>query len=203
MTIASLLQRHGRDEGSGFTEKMKQGPVGIVSVVADVDIGQPNQRRVPMRIGFGAIVSLVFAVGCKATDAKSARRSIDQVDTIVVNSVRPFALPVASTREASSSKSNSPIVFRRESGDSSLLANAHEILCSHRGDVTLRSGAEGEEQHILVRRRPVVAARLATPIQLVLGDSAQSLHVIAYDRDSQPVTLLSGTITTRDSTSRR
>jgi hypothetical protein len=152
-----------------------------------------------MRIYLGTIISLGLAVGCTATDTETTVRPASRVDTIVVNSVRPFALPVASARKRPAATYTSPATWRAESGDSSLLANAHEILCAHRGDVTLASAAERVQQHMLVRCRPVVAARLATPIQLVLGDSAQSLQVAAYDRDSQPVNLLSGTITILDS----
>jgi hypothetical protein len=136
-------------------------------------------------------------MGCRASDAKPALKEVGLVDTLVINSVRPFALPAPMRPGAAPSAA---AMYRWKSGDSSLLATPQTILCVHRGDVTIAGDSSDARRQIVVRCRPVVAARLATPIQMLLGDSSQMLHVAAYDRDSTPVSLLSGTVTIRDST---
>ena len=189
--------RHSHAAASAAWERNQSIIAYSLSLTAARHTLAEATARAFMRTSVIAVVGLVLMIGCSASDAKQALKSGSLVDTIVVNAVRLFALPAGSSGKATGVGTDSCLSVSLEVGRQlATRAAAIDSLCASRGRDS--RGWLGTTDSGALPARSVGATGNAG--QLILGEPSQSLQVAAYDRDGTPVSLLSGTITIRDST---
>jgi hypothetical protein len=150
----------------------------------------------------GLVTSLAVVLAGIGCSRAPARLLIGTADTVVVNSTHPVALP-RRVLDASGRVLDSlghSVTFQYTAGPAVPVSPSGTVQCTQPGDVTIRAALGALATHALVRCRPVTTLRMAGPLNLILGDSAQDLPLLALGPDGRPVELLAGQATIVDST---
>jgi len=139
----------------------------------------------------------MLAPGAAAVPAQAARLSAGASDTVIVNSVRPTALPVRALDAAGRVIAGAPIRYERLAGAALPVTADGKVTCTRAEDATVRAVLGRLTAAVFVRCRPVRHVRIPGPVQFVLGDAELSrpraLPVEAFGPDGRPVALFAGT----------
>lgn len=151
-------------------------------------------RSTAARAASVAVALIVAPLTPTACKGPPARLVAGTADTMVVNSTRRVSVPVrvldAKGRVLDSTGAGAR--FRWLSGLALPVSDSGAVTCTQRGDALVRVTRGDLTTNLLVRCRPVASLRLAGPVSLVLGDSAQDLPILALGADGMPVDLLAG-----------
>ena len=144
---------------------------------------------------------LVVAIGCSAprVDASLVRLVGGTADTVIVHSRRPHQIPVRALDDAGHDVRVSGVRFEWISGDPLNISESGSVTCPQRADAAVRASVQERATTIVLRCRSVRSVRIAGPVQLIAGDSAQAIPVEVLGADGQSVDLLTGTLTLGDS----
>lgn len=144
------------------------------------------------------IAMLVCASGCKGPPA---RLLAGTTDTVVVNNVRPVQLPIrvldSRGREL---KEMTSLRYQQVVGVSASISATGAVTCRQPGDANVHVSLGALATDVVVRCRPVRELHVQPFMTFVVGEPARELPFEAIGVDGQPVTLLTGQITVRDST---
>jgi hypothetical protein len=147
------------------------------------------------RLIFPAV--LLAAAGCKGPPA---RLVAGIADTVIVNNRRPVQLPMRVLDAAGRHLDSTGVHYQWMAGAPVSVSATGVVKCSEPGDATVRASLGSLASHVLVRCRPIRDVRTLRMVNLIVGSPAQDLPFEAVDVGGQPVTLLTGEVTVRDST---
>jgi hypothetical protein len=162
-------------------------------------------RRSPLDLirlrAWRAATVLVMASACREPEsAPPAHIIVGTADTVVVNSRLAAQIPVRVLDAEGRELPTAGARFRWAGGDSLPISALGVVTCARRADASLRVSLDGVETTARLLCRPVASVRVAGPMQLILGDSAQTLPIQALDADGTPVDLFAMRVTFTDTT---
>jgi len=144
------------------------------------------------RLGRSALLFLVAA----CVDQRPARLAAP--DTVVVNSRKATALPVDVRNAAGRVVTSTGLHYALVSGSRVQLSDKGAVTCLQPTDATIRVTRAGLSTRFVVRCRPIDGFRLPAPVRLFTTDPPRDLSAEALDLDGNPVALLAGTASVRD-----
>lgn len=157
------------------------------------------RRGEALRVVIVVILPLLGTSGCGSSASAPARITAGAADTVVVNNVRAVHVPVQVFDAAGHALSDSSVRYTWQAGEPMAVSALGTVVCSHRGDATIRATLRQLSTRIVVRCRPVAAVRFPGSLELVLGDSAQPIPFAAYGPDNRPVDIVAARVWVRDS----
>jgi hypothetical protein len=148
-----------------------------------------------------AAVAFLVANACQKPrdEGPPARLVAGTSDTVLVNNLRPVPIPVRVLDAAGRVLPDTAVRFQWTGGAEVPLSVDGMVTCSRAGDATVRASIGNVATSALVRCRPVQILGVQGPVNIVLGDSARDLPVVALGPDGAPVDLLDLTVIVRDS----
>lgn len=145
--------------------------------------------------------ALLVASACQPPWAEGppARLVAGVSDTVVVNHRRPVQIPVRVLDPAGHVLSDTGVRFQWTDGLEVPVSAEGIVTCNRSGDATVRATLGLVATSLMVRCRPVRILGVEGPVNLVLGDSARDLPVVALGPDLSPVDLLRMRVIIEDS----
>lgn len=137
-----------------------------------------------------AFLLLASACHLPGVEGPPARLVAGTSDTLVVNHLRPVRIPVRVLDAAGHVLSDTGVRFQWTDGLEVPATAEGQVTCNRSGDATIRASLGLLSTSVLVRCRPVKVLGVEGPVNLVLGDSARDLPVVALGPDYSPVDLL-------------
>lgn len=146
-------------------------------------------------------VALLAASACQAPSVKGppARLVAGTSDTVLVNNLRPVPIPVRVLDAAGHVLPDTGVRFQWTGGAEVPVSVVGMVTCSRAGDATVRASIGSVTTSVLLRCRPVQILGVQGPVNIVLGDSARDLPVVALGPDGAPVDLVALTVIVLDS----
>jgi hypothetical protein len=141
-------------------------------------------------------VALLVLTACKGPPARIVASASD---TIVVNSPDAAKLTVQVFDVSGAELPSRDVRYRWLSGDPVRLSAEGRVTCARRGDSEVRATIGTISTRIFLLCRPLRAVDVSLAGDLVVGGPPQQLLFNALGMDSQPVTLVAGSATIRDS----
>ena len=146
-------------------------------------------------------LALAVAIAGCSSSGEPARIVLGTADTVIVNNIRAVRLPVRVLNQEGEALPDSGVRFEWLSGDRVSIDQHGVVTCTRAADATIRARLDRISAEGLLQCRPVERVRMDAPIQFIIpGDTAQSVRVDARDENGDRVTLLSGSLTIRDTT---
>jgi hypothetical protein len=152
-----------------------------------------NAGVTPMpNVMIAATTALALLGTCRTEPAAGppARIVAGQAGVVVVNGRRPARIAVRVLDASGHLLPDSGVRFRWAAGVPAAVSPAGEVTGAGRGDATVRATLARAAADVRVRCVPVEAVRLDAPVQLVVGDTARAIPVVAYGPDGRPVDLI-------------
>ncbi|MEO6865186.1 MAG: hypothetical protein ABI229_07025 [Gemmatimonadaceae bacterium] len=149
----------------------------------------------------GVALAVTFAVP-KLFDGPGAPAQLlvgDLGGALVVNNERPVQLTMRVLDASGRSMSDSGVAFLRVSGPPFRVSAKGIATCTQSGDAVVRASLGALTTPFLLRCRPVRDVRGLGMLNLVAGGPAADVPFVALDGTGQPVTLLRGDLTIKDS----
>jgi hypothetical protein len=148
------------------------------------------------RISFSWLPPALLALAaCKGAPA---RLSNGISDSVIVNSVKTARLSVQVLDARGRELPSNGVQYRWTSGDSISLTADGRVTCSRQGDAEVRVSLGDLSRRLHVLCRPMRSIEVKLSGELVVGGAPQQLMLTALGVDSQPVTLVAGHATVRD-----
>jgi hypothetical protein len=145
--------------------------------------------------------AFALASACREPEsAPPAHIVLGTSDTVVVNSRLAAQIPVRVVDAEGRELPTAGARFRWMAGDSLPISALGVVTCARRADATVRVSIEDVETTARLLCRPVASVRVAGPMQLIFGDSAQTMPIQALDADGRPVDLFSMRVKLTDTT---
>ncbi len=139
--------------------------------------------------------ALLFLITA-CVDRRPARLAVP--DRVVVNSRTATRLPVAARNAAGRIVSASGTRYELVSGGDVQLSDNGVVTCWQPTDAEIRVTRAELSTRFIVRCRPILGFRLPATVRLLTTDPPRELMVGAVGLDGNPVTLLAGTASVRD-----
>lgn len=147
------------------------------------------------------VLGASLSVGCHPTAGAAggvSRIVVGDTDTVIVYNRQPIQLPARTIDRAGREVPDSPLHFVWLAGDSIPLSEAGVVVCLKRGTSVLGATVGGVFARIVVQCQPVGSVRMASPVDLVLGDSSQRLQAHIVGLDGHPVNAISAKLVITD-----
>ncbi len=157
----------------------------------------PFSTHAFVRAGTCFTVLLLVMVACKGAPTRIVAGS---GDTVVVNTMRPFALPIRLLDSRGHLLDSSSVQYRWTGGATIPVSANGIVTCSQPGDVNVRASLGAIAAQLVVQCRPVTKVRGLRMMQLVVGDPPEVLPFDAVGVDGQPISPLAAHVTIQDST---
>lgn len=152
-----------------------------------------------------AVIMAVAAVPAVATlallrDPPAARLVVDGQgggdgsEGIVLNSRHPIQLAMRALDEKGRTLPRAEVEYQWVGGMEIPVTSHGVVTCTGRGDAEVRASAGAARTTLLIRCRPVQRLYADMWLQLVAGESVQSIELSAIGPDSSAVSLLAGDI---------
>lgn len=143
-----------------------------------------------------AVVLLVLGSACNFGRKPGApvRLRVGAADTLVVNNQRPVPIPIRALDATGQEVPVTGVRYEWIGGDTLPVTPQGLVTCPRSGDATVRASVHAIATTLRLRCRPVDRVRIAGPMQLLLGDSAQVIPLEALDTDGKSVDQLAGTV---------
>ena len=151
-------------------------------------------------------LSALIALGtlCACSDAPStgppARLIGGTTDTVIINHRREIRIPVRVLDVDGHALADSGVRYRWVSGEELPVSVVGMVTCAHSADLRVEASLGKLSTSMLVRCRPVEKIHISGPIQFLLPDAAQEMHLQVLDPDGNEITLLTGTSDIGDTT---
>lgn len=142
-------------------------------------------------------VAMAAAAACRSEPAP-ARIMAGASDTVLLNNRNPIRIPLRVLDATGQQLADTGVRFVRIGGDDLPVTAEGVVSCPHSGDLTVRASLGAVSANLFIQCRPVQIVGVAGPVNLVLGDSARELPVVALGPDGLPVRQVSVTVIVRD-----
>jgi len=144
-----------------------------------------------------ATAALLLITAC---NGPPARLVAGTSDTVTVSSLQPMRIPVRVLDASGHVLPDSGVRFAWTAGAPVPVTAAGDVSCAQTGDATLRATLGTLTTAVFLRCRPVDSLLLATPINLVVGDSARELPLVALGPDGHRQNLYAARVMVMDTT---
>ena len=143
-----------------------------------------------------------FLEACRTESAaeRPSRIVAGKGGVTVVNGRRPARIAVRVLDVRGHILPDSGVRFQWAAGIPVAVSPTGEVTCARLGDATVRVSLGRATTDVLIRcGPPVEAVRLAAPVQLLVGDTARALPVLAYGADGRTVDVSGARVWIEDS----
>lgn len=141
--------------------------------------------------------AMAAAAACRSEPAP-ARITAGVSDTVLINNRNPIRIPVRVLDATGQQLGDTAVRFERIGGDDLPVTAEGAVSCARSGDLTVRAALGAVFANLFIQCRPVQIVGVEGPVNLVLGDSARELPVVAVGPDGLPVRQVRVTVIVRD-----
>lgn len=148
--------------------------------------------------GWRTLTVAVAAVAACRSEPAPARITAGVSDTVLINNRNPIRIPVRVLDATGQQLGDTGVRFERIGGDDLPVTAEGAVSCARSGDLTVRAALGAVSANLFIQCRPVQIVGVEGPVNLVLGDSARELPVVAVGPDGLPVRQVRVTVIVRD-----
>ena len=142
-------------------------------------------------------VAMAVTAGCRSEPAP-ARITAGRSDTVLINNRNPIRIPLRVLDGEGQPLEDTGVRFERIGGDDLPVTAEGAVSCPRAGDLSVRASLGALSADFVIQCRPVQIVGVEGPVNLVLGDSARELPIVALGPDGLPVRQVNVTVIVRD-----
>ena len=142
-------------------------------------------------------VAMAVTAGCRSEPAP-ARITAGRSDTVLINNRNPIRIPLRVLDGEGQPLEDTGVRFERIGGDDLPVTAEGAVSCPRSGDLSVRASLGALSADLVIQCRPVQIVGVEGPVNLVLGDSARELPIVALGPDGLPVRQVNVTVIVRD-----
>jgi len=148
-----------------------------------------------LRVWPALAVAMAAAAACRS---EPARITAGASDTILINNRNPIRIPLRVLDAKGQPLADDGVRFERIGGDDLPVTAEGAVSCLRAGDLSVRASLGALAADLRIQCRPVQTVGVEGPVNLVLGDSARELPIVALGPDGLPVRHVNVTVVVRD-----